>query len=47
MKFHTFRCRIVRMRDGFVQVMTYIGPVDRIPAGWSLVMRRVVTRAAA
>lgn len=43
----TFRCRIARMNDGFVQTMTYIGPFDRIPAGWSLVMRRVVTRAAA
>lgn len=43
----TFRCRIVRLNDGFTQYMTYIGPMDRIPDGWSLVARRVVTRAAA
>ena len=43
----TFRCRIARLRGGFIQTMAYIGPVDRIPAGWSIVMRRVVTRAAA
>lgn len=38
----TFRCRIARMNGGAIQTMTYIGPVDRIPAGWSMVMRRVV-----
>ena len=43
----TFRCRIARMDDGTIQIVTYIGPVDRIPTGWSLVMRRVVGRAAA
>lgn len=32
----TFRCKIARA-DGFK--MPYIGPVDRIPAGWSMVMR--------
>jgi hypothetical protein len=47
MKARTFRCRIARMNDGAIQIVTYIGPVDRIPAGWSLVMRRVVGRAAA
>jgi hypothetical protein len=43
----TFRCRIARLQDGFAQYVTYIGPVDRIPAGWSIVMRRVVGRIAA
>jgi len=43
----TFRCRIARMNDGAIQIVTYIGPVDHIPAGWSLVMRRVVGRVAA
>jgi len=47
MKSHTFRCRIARMNDGAIQIVTYIGPAHRIPAGWSLVMRRVVGRAAA
>jgi len=36
----TFRCKISRQLDGFVQTMAYIGPFDRIPPGWSIVMRR-------
>lgn len=51
MKTHTFRIRIARMIDGFVQTVTYIGPKDRIPFGWSLVVcevaRRVVGSKAA
>ena len=47
MSARTFRCRIVRLNGGFAQYATYIGPFDRIPAGWSYVMRRVVSRAAA
>jgi hypothetical protein len=43
----TFRCRIARLQGGFAQYVTYIGPMDRIPAGWSIVMRRVITRIAA
>jgi len=43
----TFRCRIVRLIGGAIQTMTYIGPVDGVPAGWSIVMRRVVFRSAA
>lgn len=43
----TFRCRIARLNGGAIQTLTYIGPFDRIPAGWSLVTRRVVLRAAA
>lgn len=44
---HTFRIRIARMNDGAIQTVTYIGPIDRIPAGWSMVMRRVVGGKAA
>lgn len=36
----TFRCKIARYVDGFVQTLAYIGPVDHIPSGWSMVMRR-------
>ena len=36
----TFRCKIARQIDGFVQTLAYIGPVDRIPRGWSIVMRK-------
>ena len=36
----TFRCRIARWLDGRMQYVTYVGPVDRIPHGWSIVMRR-------
>lgn len=36
----TFRCKIARQVDGFVQALAYIGPFDRVPAGWSIVMRR-------
>jgi hypothetical protein len=43
----TYRFRIARMNGRAIQTMTYIGHFDRIPAGWSLVMRRVVTRSAA
>jgi len=38
-----FRCRLVRMIDGFPQSIIYVGPFDKIPAGWSMQMRRVVT----
>lgn len=38
----TFRCRIARMVGPSVQMVSYVGPLDRIPAGWSIVMRRVV-----
>jgi hypothetical protein len=38
-----FRCRIGReTAPGVVQTLTYIGPFESIPAGWSMVMRRVV-----
>ena len=43
----TFRCRIVRLNDGWPQYATYIGPIDLIPKGWSLMMRRVVRSKAA
>jgi hypothetical protein len=43
----TFRCRIARMNGGAIQTVPYIGPADRIPAGWRLVMRRVVGSKAA
>lgn len=45
----TFRCRICRLRDGAMQTLTYIGPLDRIPLGWHIVMRRPTspTRSAA
>ncbi len=36
----TFRCRIARQVGQAIQTLPYIGPVDRIPAGWSIVMRR-------
>ena len=35
-----FRCKIARQIDGFVQMLAYIGPVDGVPCGWSIVMRR-------
>jgi hypothetical protein len=38
----TFRCRIARIVGPSVQTLSYVGPLDRIPAGWSIVMRRVV-----
>lgn len=34
----TFRCKIARHLDGMR--LAYIGPFDRIPRGWSIVMRR-------
>lgn len=37
----TFRCRIARLVGPAVQTLTYIGPADRVPAGWSIVMRRL------
>jgi hypothetical protein len=43
----TFKCRIARMNGGSIQTMNYIGPMDGIPAGWSIVMRRVALRSAA
>lgn len=36
----TFRCRIARWLDGRLQYMTYVGPFDRIPYGWSMVTRQ-------
>lgn len=36
----TFRCRICRRVDDCIQFVSYVGPIDRIPAGWSIVMRR-------
>jgi hypothetical protein len=43
----TFRCRIARMNDGAIQTMSYIGPMDGVPVGWSIVMRRVAMKVAA
>lgn len=40
-----FRCRIAKMVDGALVTATYIGPFDKIPTGWSMFMRRVVTRS--
>jgi hypothetical protein len=37
-----FRCRLVRFIDGAQQVITYVGPYDGIPKGWSMFARRVV-----
>ena len=37
-----FRCRLTRMVDGAMQVITYVGPYESIPKGWSMFMRRVV-----
>lgn len=37
-----FRCRLIRFVDGVQQVITYVGPFDDIPKGWSMFMRRVV-----
>jgi hypothetical protein len=36
----TFRCKLVRVVNNQVQRLIYIGPFDRIPEGWSIVMRR-------
>lgn len=41
-RLRTFRCRIARMVGPAVEFMSYVGPLDRIPAGWSIVMRRVL-----
>lgn len=38
----TFHCKIARQFGPYVQTLDYIGPADRIPQGWSIVMRRVV-----
>ncbi|MFC4526372.1 hypothetical protein ISN76_13130 [Dyella halodurans] len=43
MKKRTFRCRICRLVDGVMQTITYIGPVDQTPAGWSIKFRALVT----
>lgn len=42
-----FRCRIARLVNGAIQTATYIGPFDHIPAGWSMFMRRVITKGKA
>lgn len=39
----TFHCRICRLRDGVLQTVTYIGPIDRIPLGWSIKFRAPIT----
>lgn len=41
-RLRTFRCRIARQVGPAVQYLHYVGPLDRIPAGWSIVMRRVL-----
>jgi hypothetical protein len=42
MKLRTFRCRICRLVDGVMQTVTYIGPIEQIPEGWSMKFRVVV-----
>jgi hypothetical protein len=37
-----FRCRLAKMVNGAMVTVTYIGPYDRIPPGWSMFMRRVI-----
>ena len=44
----TFRCRIARQLDcGVIEVLSYLGSLDGIPAGWSIVMRRVALKSVA
>ncbi|HVI55447.1 MAG TPA: hypothetical protein VM621_10390 [Luteibacter sp.] len=37
-----FRCKLAKMVNGAMVTVTYIGPYDRIPSGWSMFMRRIV-----
>lgn len=36
------RCKLAKYVGGSMVFVTYIGPFDRIPEGWSMCMRRVV-----
>jgi hypothetical protein len=35
-----FKCQIIRASGNRSQVLTYIGPMHRVPAGWCVVMSR-------
>lgn len=37
-----FRCRLAKMIGDTLVTVTYIGPYESIPKGWSMFMRRVV-----
>lgn len=34
-----FRCKLAKRVGDRMVIVTYIGPYDRIPAGWSMFMR--------
>jgi hypothetical protein len=40
-----FRCTLVRHSDG--RRITYVGPVDQTPTGWSIVKRAPLMRKVA
>lgn len=37
-----FRCKLAKRIGDHMVFVTYIGPYERIPPGWSMFMKRVV-----